>query len=295
LLVPVLSTGRRALGKASNAASSEIHWGKLPSGVTLKPLTQGTADDFLFISGFIAIARITAQPGSGVLSFYNDRAGLIGPRILYVEQGVMQLGPINVSPGSQPGPVLLIRKATQGEEPPQPVVVLPRTQVDCHAGDMIFFPADTAYQADNGEDASANFLEIDGFPTYTNSSGVVVEGMTAERLAVDIGVVTADPSAPPVVRIGRLTLASQTQLSTPQAAYGPQLFAIEQGALSVTGHHGKVQLRRSNVNNPGEIEKPGTALALTTGDAFLIPPGSSSTLQSSDEVSVLVLEVRAPK
>lgn len=275
------------------ATPAPSDWSTLSAGATFESITQGTVDELLLISELITITRTTMEPGlPGFLSFYNDNPGMIGPRIIYVEQGTVELGPINVSPGSSPGPSLLLRSSAQGEAPAPPAVLLPRSPVEALPGDLVFFPADTAFEGSNFEgQVLATFLEIDVFPTYPPFA---TNGETVELLAMDLGIETADPPAPPVVDASRLALEPQTNLFSPVALAGPQLLYIEQGALMVTGHDGKLQLKRRGTNNPGGIVESEVELVLSAGDAFLIPPGGYITLQNADvPATLLVLEVRA--
>ena len=275
-----------------SGSESVSDWDTLPTGTVFESISQGTVDELTLVSQLIVITRTTMEAGSiGFTSFFNGNPGMIGPRILCVDQGVMELGPVDVSPGSRPGPALLVRSADQGKKTDSPAVVLPQTTIEVRSGELIFFPADTSFYASNYEGKErASYLEIDVFPTYTPSPDD--EGV--ERFAVDLGIETADPPAPPVVGVGRLALEPQAGLSAPKSSAGAQLFYVEQGSLTATGLDGKVQLSRGDVAHPGEIVEAETELILNPGDAFLIPPGGQVALQSADvPATLLVLEVRA--
>jgi hypothetical protein len=296
--IPSAQKAARQEGPEATPPSS--NWSVLSSGSTFEPITQGTVDDLLLVSGLITIIRVAAEPGEpGLWSFYNDKPGMIGPRVIYVEQGPLEVGPLNISPGSVTGPTLLVRRVAEAdrEKLASPAVVLLSTTIECRSGELMFFPADTAFEVSNFEGkTTATYLEIDVFPTYTSSPGVVIEGMVAERLAVDLGIATADLPAPPVVTAGRLMLEPQVQALSPGALSGPQIFYVEQGSLTVMGHEGKPQLKRGSIAAPGEIVEPEIEFVLTAGDAFMIPPGGSSTIQNTgDAARLLVIEVRAPK
>lgn len=290
LLTAVAST-QQTTAQNVEATPPSSSWDALPSEVSIEPVTQGTADELLLISELITVARITATPGEpGVMSFFNDSPGMIGPRIIYVEQGALTLGPLDVSPGSLAGPALFVR-----QEEPSPAVILPGSPVEATPGEMVFFPADTSFEASNFEGTeTAILLEIDVFPRFPVNSGVVVTGMTAQPLAVDIGIATADPAAPPVIGVSRLSLPPQTSVPSDPVPL-PRIFYIEQGSVTVTVHEGELQLKRSDVDDPGEIVDPGAELVLGVGDAFMIPPGGSSSVKSSEMASALLaLDIGLP-
>ena len=90
-------------------------WNALPTGLVFDPITQGTVDELLIVSEIITLSRSLVEPGyQGFYSYYNDNLGMIGPRIIVVEEGSFQLEPVDVSPGSSPGPALLVRPTEQG-------------------------------------------------------------------------------------------------------------------------------------------------------------------------------------
>ncbi len=276
------------------AQTPESTWSEVPSGTTFQPITQGTADDLILLSGLITIARITALPEQpGVLKYYNDHVGLAGPRILCGEEGTVQTGTLSVSPGSTVGAAQLIRLPKDGEEA-HPVVLVPQSRTDLHPGELAYFPADTAFRIDNFDGTTTGVvLEIDVFPRFAPDDGIVVEGMTSVPLAVDIGIETSVPLAPKSLTVGRLILDPKTKLSTPRAQRGPQLYYIEQGSLTVSGRDGELQLCRSDTNYPGETVEAKTALDLTVGDAFLIPPGGLSRLHADNGATLLTIEIMA--
>lgn len=292
LLVSAVPGQRRVLAQGSEAPPSTSDWNALPAGSTFEPIQQGTVDDLLLISAIITIARTRLEPGyQGFFSYYNDSPGLIGPRIIAGEQGTFELEPVNVSPGSSPGPTLLVRPTEQGEIA-NPAVLLPQSPIQVRPGDLVFFPADTSFHVSSEGTEPKSFLQLNVFPTY--SQLFATEGTTVEQLAVNLGIETAYPLAPSVARLARLNLQPQTSISAPRALAGPQVFYVEQGPLYVAGQDGKVQLNRGNISNPGEIVESDVEVDLAAGDGFMIPPGGVATLQVSNApATLLVLEIGA--
>lgn len=188
-----------AIVSARQEATGARGWADLPEGASFQPFTNGTADDLLVASVLVAVSRITAEPGSGELSFCNDRPGFVGPRMLYVEEGSLDSGPRNVSPGSSPGPSLLVRAPEAGQRA-EPAVLIPRNRVTLEPGDLAFYPADTAYAMSNEAGGpTAKYSEINVFPIPVlahEESELVVAGMTAQPLSLDLGVTAAFPPAP---------------------------------------------------------------------------------------------------
>lgn len=270
----------------AEATPTASDW-QLPQGATYEALLQGTVEELTTLSALVSVSRVEVSPFSGVFSFYNDDAGMIGPRIVYVEDGSLEVGPINVSPGSLAGPTMLVRKGDT------PKVVLPETTQILKAGDYMVFPADTALYVssdDSSDSEMTTYLEADVFPTYTVGSGTVVEGMEAQQLAIDVGIETADMPAPDVIRPGRLTIAAGMETTLPRNL--SLMCFIETGGITANHDETTLQVNKGSASNPGEILPPGEAILLSPGDSFFVAAGDALSLRSDGEqVSLLVVSI----
>jgi hypothetical protein len=283
----------RALEEGTPTAQG---WDNLPRGTKYTPIRHGTADDLQTASSLVAVARITIQQVR-VSEYYGQQPGAVEPHVLFAEQGVLRCGPHKVPPGSSPGPTLLIQAATDSEADEQPAVVLPGSEVDLHPGELIFFPADTGFKVGNDEESPITYLEIAVFPTslIMYQPGQVVEGVTAQPLAPDVGVKTAYPPAPQVIAVGRLAIKSGTGIPSLVTNRGPRVFYVERGTLTVVGHEGKMQVKRGDDDAPGDVVDPGAELRFAAGDAFMLPPGAVTTLrnEAGKSASLLTVDVSA--
>lgn len=278
---------------AQGGTPASQHSNDLLKGVTFEPITNGSAEELLAVADLVSATRIAAEVGPGVLSFYNDNAGFVGPRILVVESGPLTAGPINVSPGSLPGPSLLVQAS--GGQDDEPAVVLPGSNLLLEPGDLIFFPADTAYRASTFEaGAPAIYLELAVFPVRAilrQAGDVVVSGYVAEPLAPDIGVAAVYPLAPPILRVGRLTLAPGVIMPGYRTEGRVEVFQVEVGAVSITAPGTKIQFRRGEESSPGQIIAPSAETSFDPSDAFMLPPGTEATVSNVNSQVATLLSV----
>ena len=281
------------LPNMARAATKSSEWSKLSKGVSFEPLRNGTYDDLILLSSLVSVARITAEPITGVLSFYNDVAGFVGPRALSVEQGTLTAGPINVSPHMSPGPTLLIQAASAGKAAMRKAV-LPGSEHALNQGDALFIPADTSFKVDNNADKDkAIYLEFGIFPVpaIIHQAGLVVEGMTAQPLTLDIGFEAADPPTPDTISIGRLTIPSGASIASHSTAGNVDVLYIESGALGLKMKKGNIQVRRAGAASPGETVKPGDEVAYFVGDAVMLPPDALGTITNASDQPLILLSV----
>lgn len=259
-------------------------WKHLPSGAMFEPLTQRTVEELSLISELMAVTRSTMETGSFGFSSHIEA----GPLVIMVEEGVMELGPIETSPKSRPEPAVLVRPAGEGAEL---AFLTPNTIADLGSGEMVFFPTKTGFQAglaDRG--VPATYLQFEVFPIHTTSDE---DAPSAALPAADIGAEVGGASAPPSTDMSRLTLDPDASLLAPPAVTGPQLFYLEQGDGAVTRFDGSIQLQKEQWHAPGVTVEPEVELRnIKSGDAFLVPPGGSVTIQNGAELATfLVLEI----
>ncbi len=268
-------------------------WGDLPQGASFEPLTRGTVDDLLVASGLVAIARITAEAGASYLFYYNDVPGVVGPRMIFVEEGTVSSGPLTVSPGSSPGPTLLMRTATEGEGA-KPAVLTPGSKAKLQPGDLIFFPADTAYAVGNDYDGPGTvYLEIAVFPipALLHEEGEVFGKLVAQPLAVDLGVEAAFPPTPPLVAVGRLSLLPGAGIPSHATVGNPTVLSVEAGVLGLTTQRGKVQVVRVGVAPPGEFVEATNETTFTASDALMLPPDALGALRNVGDEPLSLLSL----
>lgn len=280
-----------ALASAQDAMPSSSVWDDLPDDISFAPIAKGTAEDIQTVSDLVAVSRIEAEPGPGVLSYYNTSAGMVGPRMLYVESGSLTAGPLDVSADSKPGPSLLVsaRDATE------PVVVLPKSQLPLGSGDLIFFPADTSFRASTFElETAATYLELAVFPVpllLRQPGDLVVEGYVAQPLAPDVGVAAAYPLAPPLLGVGRLTIPPRTGLPDHATVGRVEVLLVEAGMLGLEANGAKVQVRVAGAASPGQVAELASEELFGQGTAVMLPPGATASFRNASDEPLSLLAI----
>ena len=268
-------------------------WGTLSTGASWERIEDGTIADVTAASALVRVTRQTWGPEAGTGAFCFDlRTG--GPQLFYVESGDVSASifPYREEDGAEGLPVLglpLLLRAEERDAPP--VVVAPDSRVELAPGDLLTVP-NGSQCGRFAREPGVVFLQVDGFPTGSESQDLPSAGIEADVLDLPLGIATARPSAPDVIAAGRLILEPSASVALDETTR-PIFFQVETGTLEVeTSAEGGI-VRRSGIglNDPSQPLKGGELTAFASGDASYLPPGPEGSVTNVGDETTVVLSV----
>lgn len=266
-----------------SASTQGSPFGEMPDSVKFHQFSgSASADEITAFTSLIGVARETwgakANLGGGC---YEAVTG--GPEILLVESGTLRISmfPTSDQKGDLPR---LIRKDPKGVVQ-APVFVLPNSDVELSAGEVIAFPngSSCGTYGPPSSGPSVTYLRIYGLTSYYSSETLNHPDldMFEQPLDLDLGISTSNPIAPTAIVLGTISIPKGSKLPLASLTT-PVMFSVQSGAAKFSTSMVGAVVRRANGNNDGPSDSIPTnkATNMSAGDASYVLPNLKGDIAS---------------